>query len=119
MGLFKKNSPDGRILINDVIVAKNYLDEKSIKRLEGLIAGYFDYIEDLVDRGNLFTMQEFAESINEFLEFRKYEILKDKGKISKIKAEEKAKTEYKEFNKTQKIVSDFDIEIKKILKSES
>ena len=103
-----KNSPDGRILKSDVTIAKNYLDEKQIKRLEKTISGYFDYIEDLVERGNIFTMEEFAKSINEFLEFRKYDILKDNGKISKKQAEEKAEKEYNEFNKNQKIVSDFD-----------
>ena len=103
-----KNSPDGRILKSDVIIAKNYLDEKQIKRLERTVSGYFDYIEDLVERENTFTMEEFAKSINEFLEFRKYDILKDNGKISKKQAEEKAEKEYIEFNKKQKIVSDFD-----------
>ncbi|CDE54545.1 virulence protein [Clostridium sp. CAG:269] len=77
-----KNSPDGRILKSDVIIAKNYLDEKQIKRLERAVSGYFDYIEDLVERENTFTMEDFAKSINEFLEFRKYDILKDNGKIS-------------------------------------
>ena len=103
-----KYSPDGRILKSDVTIAKNYLDEKQIKRLEKTVSGYFDYIEDLVERGNIFTMEEFAKSINEFLEFRKYDILKDNGKISKKQAEEKAEKEYNEFNKNQKIVSDFD-----------
>ena len=103
-----KNSPDGRILKSDVTIAKNYLDEKQIKRLERTVSGYFDYIEDLVERENTFTMEEFAKSINEFLEFRKYDILKDNGKISRKQAEEKAEKEYNEFNKNQKIVSDFD-----------
>ena len=103
-----KNSPDGRILKSDVVIAKNYLDEKQIKRLERTVSGYFDYIEDLVERENTFTMEEFEKSINEFLEFRKYDILKDKGKISRKQAEEKAEKEYNEFNKNQKIVSDFD-----------
>ena len=103
-----KNSPDGRILKSDVIIAKNYLDEKQIKRLERTVSGYFDYIEDLVERENTFTMEEFSKSINEFLEFRKYDILKDNGKISRRQAEEKAEKEYNEFNKSQKIVSDFD-----------
>ena len=103
-----KNSPDGRILKSDVMIAKNYLDEKQIKRLERTVSGYFDYIEDLVERENTFTMEEFAKSINEFLEFRKYDILKDNGKISRKQAEEKAGKEYDEFNKNQKIVSDFD-----------
>lgn len=103
-----KNSPDGRILKSDVMIAKNYLEEKQIKRLERTVSGYFDYIEDLVERENTFTMEEFAKSINEFLEFRKYDILKDNGKISRKQAEEKAENEYVEFNKKQKITSDFD-----------
>ena len=112
-----KNSPDGRILKSDVMIAKNYLEEKQIKRLERAVSGYFDYIEDLVERENTFTMEEFARSVNEFLEFRKYDILKDNGKISRKMAEEKAKNEYNKFNKHQKITSDFDkllLETKKL-----
>lgn len=110
-----KHSPDGRILKSDVTVAKNYLSEAEIKRLERTVTGYFDYIEDLIERENTFTMEQFARSINEFLAFRKYEILKDKGSITKKKADEKAIAEYTEFNKTQKIESDFDREIKKLI----
>ena len=109
-----KNSPDGRILKSDVMIAKNYLEEKQIKRLERAVTGFFDYIEDLVERENTFTMEEFANSVNEFLEFRKYEILKDNGKISRKMAEEKAEIEYNEFNKYQKISSDFDKFINKV-----
>lgn len=109
-----KNSPDGRILKSDALIAKNYLDEKQIKRLERAVTGYFDYIEDLIERENVFTMKEFAESINEFLEFRKYDILKDNGKISHKKAIEKASEEYEIYNKKQIIVSDFDKVIKKM-----
>lgn len=90
------------------MIAKNYLEEKQIKRLERAVNGYFDYIEDLIERENTFTMEEFSKSVNEFLEFRKYDILKDNGKISRKKAEEKAEKEYNEFNKIQKITSDFD-----------
>ena len=86
-----KNSPDGRILKSDAMIAKNYLNEKQIKKLERAVTGYFDYIEDLVERENIFTMEEFAKSVNEFLEFRKYDILKDNGKISRKQAEEKQK----------------------------
>lgn len=110
-----KNSPDGRILKSDVTIAKNYLDEKQIRQLERTVTGYFDYIEDLIERENTFTMTEFASSINEFLAFRKYDILEGKGKISKKLADKKAVAEYDEFNKTQEIISDFDIEVKKML----
>ncbi|MDR1369920.1 MAG: virulence RhuM family protein [Dysgonamonadaceae bacterium] len=109
-----KNAPAGRILKSDVTIAKNYLPEQEVRRLERAVTGYFDYIEDLVERENTFSMQEFATSVNEFLSFRKYQILTDKGKISKPQANSKAEAEYEEFNKTQKIISDFDKEIKKL-----
>ena len=109
-----KNSPDGRILKTDVIVAKNYLELDEIKRLERLVIGYFDYVEDVIERENTFTMEEFARSVNEFLKFRKYQILKDKGKVSKKQAIEKAEKEYDIFNKTQKIESDFDKQIENL-----
>lgn len=111
-----KSAPDGRILQSDAIVAKNYLEEKQIRQLERAVTGYFDYIEDLIERENTFTMEEFSSSINEFLAFRKYDILKGKGSISKKQAEAKAKVEYDEFNKTQKIISDFEKEIKTLSK---
>lgn len=109
-----KNAPDGRILKQDVTVAKNYLEEKQIRQLERTVTGYFDYIEDLIERENTFTMEEFAASINEFLSFRKYKILKDKGRISKQDAAAKAQTEYDEYNKTQKLTSDFDRTVKRL-----
>ena len=116
-----KNSPDGRILKSDVIVAKNYLDEKQIRQLERAVTGYFDYIEDLIERENLFTMEEFASSVNEFLAFRRYEILPDKckGRISRQDAWKKAQTEYDIFNKTQIIHSDFDKMIKEVLRKDA
>lgn len=111
-----KNSPNGRILKSDTNIAKNYLSEKEIKQLERTVSGYFDYIEDLIERENTFTMTEFDESVNAFLEFRRYDILHGNGKISSAAAKEKAHQEYDIFNKTQKIVSDFDKEINKIIK---
>ena len=115
MGLTNwKNSPNGRILKTDVIVAKNYLELDEIKRLERLVVGYFDYVEDVIERENTFTMEEFSTSVNEFLEFRKYEVLKNKGKVSKKQAIEKAEKEYDIFNKTQKIESDFDKQIENL-----
>lgn len=110
-----KNAPEGRILKSDVRVAKNYLEEKQIRQLERAVSGYFDYIEDLIERENTFTMEEFAASVNEFLAFRRYDILKDKGRISRKAAVEKAESEYDAFNKGQNIVSDFDREVKKML----
>ena len=112
-----KNAPDGRILKSDVSVAKNYLSEKEIRQLERTVSGYFDYIEDLIERENTFTMEEFADSINKFLTFREYKVLSGKGRISMKAASEKAAKEYDVFNKTQKITSDFDPEVKHLLES--
>lgn len=112
-----KNAPDGRILKSDVVVAKNYLEEKQIRQLERAVTGYFDYIEDLIERENTFTMEEFTASVNEFLAFRRYDILRDKGKISGRMAKDKASAEYEEFNKTQKITSDFDKAVNRMLKA--
>ena len=113
-----KNAPEGRILKSDVTIAKNYLTEQQIRQLERTVTGYFDYIEDLIERENTFTMEEFAASINEFLTFRRYDILPDKGKISREQAVLKAEAEYDEFNKTQHITSDFDRTIRKMLNHE-
>jgi hypothetical protein len=109
-----KHAPDGRVLKSDVSIAKNYLQPEQIKRLERAVTGFFDYIEDLIERENTFTMDQFSASVNKFLEFRNYHILPDKGKISAAEAKAKAEQEYDIFNKTQKIDSDFDKEIRKL-----
>lgn len=110
-----KNAPDGRILKSDVNIAKNYLQGKEIQQLERAVTGFFDYIEDLIERENTFNMEQFSASVNEFLAFRRYRILPDKGKISAAEAKQKAENEYDIFNKTQRIDSDFDKEIKGML----
>ena len=109
-----KHAPDGRVLKSDVSIAKNYLQPEQIKRLERAVTGFFDYIEDLIERENTFTMDQFSASVNKFLEFRNYHILPDKEKISAAEAKAKAEQEYDIFNKTQKIDSDFDKEIRKL-----
>lgn len=109
-----KNAPEGRINKSDIIVAKNYLQEKEITQLERTVSSYFDYIESLIERENTFTMEQLAESVNKFLSFNEYKILEGKGSISKIQADKKAIHEYDEFNKSQKIISDFDKHIKKL-----
>lgn len=111
------NALDDRILKSDDMVAKNYLDEKQIRQLDRAVTGYFDYIEDLIERKNTFTMEKFAASVNEFLVFRWYDILRDKGKISGKMTKKKASTEYVAFNKTQKITSDFDKAMSWMLKA--
>ena len=110
-----KNAPDGRILKSDVAIAKNYLQEKEIRQLERAVTGFFDYIEDLIERENTFNMEQFSASVNEFLAFRRYQILPDKGTISADQAKQKAEEEYDIFNKTQRIDSDFDKEIRGML----
>ena len=113
-----KNAPDGRVLKSDVSIAKNYLQEKEIRQLERAVTGFFDYIEDLIERENTFNMAQFSASVNEFLTFRKYQILPDKGNISAAQAKKKAEEEYDIFNKTQRIDSDFDKEVRGLLDKE-
>ena len=113
-----KNAPSGRVLKSDVSITKNYLQEKEIRQLERAVTGFFDYIEDLIERENTFNMAQFSTSVNEFLTFRKYQILPDKGKISSAQAKQKAEEEYDIFNKTQRIDSDFDKEIRGLLGKE-
>lgn len=110
-----KNAPDGRILLSDTKVAKNYLPEKEIRQLERAVSGYFDYIEDLIERENTFTMEEFAASVNEFLIFRRYALLPDKGRVTREEADRKAEAEYAIFNPSQKIISDFDKQLRMML----
>lgn len=110
-----KDAPDGRILKSDTYIAKNYLSAQQIRTLERSVSSFFDYIEGLIERGNTFTMAEFAESVNAFLSFNKYQILKDKGSVSHADAKRKAAAEYEIFNKTQSITSDFDKEVKRML----
>lgn len=110
-----KNAPDGRILKSDVTIAKNYLQEKEIRQLERAVTSYFDYIENQIERQNAFTMEQFAASVNKFLTFNDYRILPDKGRISAAQAKAKAEGEYDIFNKTQRIDSDFDKQIRDML----
>ncbi|MCI9727377.1 virulence RhuM family protein [Proteus mirabilis] len=110
-----KNAPSGRVLKSDTTVAKNYLSEDEIKKLERAVSSFFDYIEGIIERRNTFTMEAFAESVNKFLAFNEYQVLEGYGSVSRKIAEQKAHAEYEQFNKQQKIESDFDREIKKLL----
>ena len=112
-----KNAPDGRVLKSDAAVAKNYLSEADIKKLERAVAAFFDYIEGIIERRNTFTMEGFAESVNNFLAFNEYRILEGYGTVSRQQAEQKAFAEYEKFNKQQRIESDFDREVKKLLQN--
>ena len=111
-----KNAPDGRILKSDSKIAKNYLNEQEIKSLERSISSFFDYIERIIETRNTFTMEQFAGSVNKFLEFNEYKVLQGKGSISAKQAEERAFSEYDKFNKIQKIESDFDKAINELKK---
>ena len=110
-----KHAPDGRVLKSDVSIAKNYLQEKEIHQLERAVSSYFDYIENQIERHNVFNMEQFAASVNKFLTFNDYKILPDKGKISAVQAKKKTEEEYDIFNKTQHIDSDFDKEVRGLL----
>ncbi|WP_419601799.1 virulence RhuM family protein [Thiolapillus sp.] len=110
-----KNAPDGRALKSDTTIGKNYLSEKEIKQLERAVSAFFDYIEGIIERRSTFTMESFAESVNKFLAFNEYQILEGYGQVSRKQAELKAFAEYEKFNKQQKIESDFDREVKKLL----
>ena len=113
-----KNSPKGRVLKSDATIAKNYLSEGDIKKLERAVSAFFDYIEGIIERRNTFTMESFTESVNKFLAFNEYKILEGYGKVSRKLAEKKAHAEYDQFNKQQRIESDFDREVKKLLKKD-
>ncbi len=110
-----KNAPEGRVLKSDTTIAKNYLAENEIKKLERAVSAFFDYIEGIIERRNTFTMEAFAESVNKFLAFNEYQILEGYGNVTRKAAEQKAHAEYEQFNKKQKIESDFDREVKKLL----
>ncbi len=107
-----KNAPDGRILQSDVMVAKNYLDEAKIKRLERTVSGFFDYIENIIENRTRMSMNDMAQSVDKFLSFNEYKLLSGKGNMSHKRAVNKAKAEYAAFNKTQKINSDFEKGVK-------
>ena len=114
-----KNAPDGRVLKSDSNVAKNYLSENEIRKLERTISAFFDYIERIIESRTTFTMESFAQSVNKFLDFNEYQILEGYGKVSREQANSKAFAEYDRFNRQQKIESDFDREVKKLLKDKS
>ena len=111
-----KNAPDGRVLKSDALVAKNYLSEDEIKKLERTVSAFFDYIEGIIERRNTFTMESFADSVNKFLSFNEYQVLEGHGNVTRKQAEQKAGAEYDKFNKQQRIESDFDREVKRLLK---
>lgn len=103
-----KNSPDGRILKMDVTVAKNYLTEKELKALERVVTMFFDYIEHQIEQEQAFNMAQFADAVDRLLSFNNYKVLQGFGSVKAAEAKQYAEAIYDEFNKTQKIESDFD-----------
>lgn len=112
------NAPDGKILKSDVCTAKNYLDENEITELNNIVNMYLDYAENQAKRHKLMSMEKWAIKLDSFLEFNEYELLNDKGKISKVDAENKANLEYEQFRVIQdkEYKSDFDKMIENIKK---
>ena len=104
------NAPDGKILKSDIIVAKNYLDEEELSELNNIVNMYLDYAENQARRHKLMSMEDWAIKLDKFLEFNEYELLENKGKISKNKADNKANNEYEQFRIIQdrEYISDFD-----------
>ena len=114
-----KHAPQGRILKTDSIIAKNYLSETEIKRLERTVSGFFDYIARIIENRTAMKMKNLAQSVNKFLEFNEFKVLEGKGSVSFKDAEKKALKEYDKFNKHQKIDSDFDKFSRKLLENKS
>lgn len=97
-----KNALNGRILASDVTIAKNYLTEPEIKRLERSISSFFDYIENIIGNRVQMSMADMVKSVDKFLSFNELDVLTHKGRVSKMQADQKALSEYAEFNRTQK-----------------
>ena len=119
MGLTNwKNSPDGKIRKSDVSIAKNYLTEDELKPLNRIVSMYLDYAEDQAEQGNVMTMKDWAEKLNAFLQFNQKDILQNSGKVTAAIAKEFAENEYEKYKPIQDKLfeSDFDKEIKKLLK---
>lgn len=92
-----KNSPDGKIMKYDVGIAKNYLNEQELKKLNNLTTIFLDYAEDMVEEQKLMTMQKWINATDKLLAFREKKILKYLGKISHKEAIKKAENEYEKF----------------------
>ena len=115
-----KNSPKGSIREDDVIIAKNYLNEKELDRLNRIVTMYLDFAEMQAQRGVIMYMKDWVVKLDAFLKFNERQILNDAGKISHEVAEALALGEYEKYRVEQdkNYISDFDREVKKILKME-
>ncbi|MEI6379017.1 MAG: virulence RhuM family protein [Candidatus Falkowbacteria bacterium] len=112
-----KNSPQGAIRKNDVVIAKNYLDERELDQLNRIVTMYLDYAEMQAQRGVLMKMKDWVEKLDAFLQFNEKDILMDSGKISHEVAIALAEKEYEKYQavQDQNYISDFDREMKKLV----
>jgi len=109
-----RNAPDGRVIKSDVTIAKNYLSEKEVNKLNLLTTQYLDFAELQAQNHILMTMADWVNELNRFLEFNRLDVLVGKGNITHQQAEEKALSEYDRFRIIQdrEIMSDFDRHLK-------
>ena len=112
-----KNSPDGKIMKYDISIAKNYLNEEELKKLERLTISFLDYAEDMAEEHQVMTMNYWIKETDELLKFRNKNVLSDSGKVSHKKALEKAENEYEKFRIKQdrEYISSMDEMYKKYL----
>ena len=111
MGLTNwKNSPNGKIIASDVIVAKNYLTKEELKSLERIVTMYLDYAEDQAERHIPMTMEDWKGKLDVFLQFNERDVLDNPGKVSHKVAESFALSEFEKYRITQDKLfeSDFD-----------
>lgn len=110
-------APRGKIRETDVVVAKNYLEERELDVLNRIVTMYLEYAELQARNGNIMYMKDWVEKLNAFLKLNEREILEDSGKVSQKVAESLALKEYEEYKKIQDkdYISDFDLEVKKII----
>lgn len=102
MGLTSwRKSPDGKVYLSDAKVAKNYLTEKELKSLNRIVSMYLDYAEDRAERHIPMSMKDWNERLDKFLEFYEYNILKGKGKISRVEVDNFVELEYEKFKPVQ------------------
>ena len=115
-----KDAPDGKILKRDIGIAKNYLNEKELTRLNRLVTMFIDYAELMAEDGVLMSMQDWVDQTNQFLMNNRRKVLSGKGKVSHEAALKKAEKEYEVFRIKQdwEYISEFDREVEKYLKGE-
>lgn len=115
-----KDAPDGKVLKRDIGIAKNYLNEKELSRLNRFVTMFIDYAELMAEDEILMSMQDWVEQTNQFLRNNRRDVLEGKGKISHDMAMKKAEEEYEIFRvkQDQEYVSEFDREVEKYLRGE-